>query len=46
MDQIRTAGEAMETGVDGVAQETTNDIRPLTELEVALAGGGDGAVCW
>ncbi len=50
MDQIRTAGELSQdqTQQDSGLESRTaaQEIRTLSDLELVLAGGGDGIVTW
>jgi hypothetical protein len=52
MDMIKLVGELMEevgqenNGTQAPSGKGAKDLRILNELELMLASGGDGIVCW
>ena len=49
MDQIKLAADLSQDEIQqesAAAPAKANDVRTLSDLEMVLCGGGDGATCW
>jgi hypothetical protein len=46
MDQIKLAAELSQDEIQQQAAAKADDLKMLSDLELVLCGGGDGAICW